>query len=128
MLSIALTSGSTQSGTAVSFKNTLNTNNNLIIDGSSIKILIPGIYEIVGTATVTSTAGGNYGLGIYANDELQGNASVSLATGASETTTTPLYGLVSVEETPISGYATINIMPVGTPTIVGGVVSIKKIS
>lgn len=128
MLLIDLTAGTTAANTAIPFTESINTNNNLNISNSNILVLIPGIYEVSGNATVTSTSADDYGLGIYANDELQGIESVNLATGASETTTIPVYGVINIKETPVLGYATINFMPVGAPTIVGGTISVKKIS
>lgn len=128
MLNVNLVAGNTTANTAVAITQAINTNNNLNISNNQIQVLNPGIYEIVGNATVTSSAADDYGLGVYANNELQGIESVNLATGASETTTIPIYAVVNIINTTVNGYATIAFMPVGAPVIVGGNISVKKVS
>lgn len=128
MLTFNLVASNTTANTAVAISQTINTNNNLNISNNQIQVKTPGYYEIIGNAIITSTAADEYGIGVYANNSSQGTASYNVATGASETTTIPIYSVVNIISTSESGYATIELMPVGTPTIVGGTISIKKIS
>lgn len=128
MLTISLTAGTTSNNVPVGFSEIINTNNNVRINNSNVEVLVPGIYEVVGVANVTSTAADDYGLAIYANNELIGIENVNLATGASESTTIPIYATVTIEQSTTSGYVELSIMPVGAPTIVGGILSFKRIN
>lgn len=128
MLQLQTVAGTTTANTPINISVVDNTNNNLKVSVNTVSVLIPGYYEVIGSVTVESTIAGDYGISVFANDELQGNPSIALATGASEEVTVPIYVIIEVTDTSVSGYATINLMPVGAPTIIGGTVSIKMIS
>ena len=127
MISINLVSGTTTDSTPISFTLSEKSNEKIAISGNDLLIKEAGFYEITGMATVTSSETGDYGLAIYANDNLLGIQSINEATASGETSTIPLNAIANVTKTNTSGFATINIMPVSAPTIVSGIVSIKKI-
>jgi len=124
MIVVGLATGTT-STTAIGLSEVLNTNSNVSLSGNTVSILIPGVYEIIGDATVTSTTSGETGLGVYV-DGTSSASGVFDATGASETNSIMVYDVIDVTNA-TSGYVAVTIMPVNAPTIVSGSVSIKKI-
>lgn len=64
---------------------------------------------------------------VNVNGSVNGNPAINDATGASETTTVPIYSSFVIDKSNTSGYVTVSLTPVGAPTIVGGTVSVKKL-
>lgn len=125
MVSLKLTAGIATN--PLSFTVDVNTNSSLIVNGNSVQITIPGIYEVVGAVTAESSASGAYGLSVYANGSAYASPFINLAAAGDEETTIPVYAVVDIVENNVSGYATITFVPTGAPTIVSGTISIKRI-
>ena len=128
MIVLSLNSGATTVGTPIGIKSIYNTNGNTIVEGNTVKITQPGLYEIQGTTTVTSTAANVFGVYVDINGTRYGSQGESTATADGKTTTVTLYTSVEVRDTAQYGYVTVSFMPIGNATIVDGTVSIKKIN
>ena len=128
MLTINFSSAtSTTTGVPLIFTKGISTNNNLIIDGTSIEVHEPGLYEVVGSIDVSSSGAGTYGAAIYADDELQGIQSLKKASASGEVVTTPLYAVIDVKKGSDNKFVKITFLPLGEPVVTDGYVSIKKI-
>lgn len=128
MIVLNLTPGATTDSTPIGVKTIYNTNRNTIVEGNTIKITQPGLYEIQGTTTVTSTATNVFGAYVDINGTRYGSQGESTAAAVGKTTTVTLYTAVEVRDTAQYGYVTVSFMPIGNATIVDGTVSIKKIN
>lgn len=126
MIILNLSPGTTSTD-KVGFSIVLNTNNNIKENDSTIQFLEPGLYEINGIATITSTGSGNYGLKIQTNDEVDKMEAYNKASASDETTTIPLHCVIEVDRKLNGKIASVSIIPVGSPTIVSGNMSIVRI-
>lgn len=122
-LEVGLTATSTPIGIQVENE----TNKNIYVNNDIFYIKETGVYEICGTATVESTGTGNYGSAIYSESKQIANNFINEATASGELSTIPIYAVVEIIKSQSNGYAELSILPVGTPTIVSGTISIKRI-
>lgn len=128
MLLCKLIAGATADDTPTTIAVVTNTNNNVQIANNKVLFKEAGWYEIIGVVTVTSTVAGEYGVCLNANGVPVSAQSVGLATGADETVTLPVYGVVDITNCPLNEIASVEVMPIGAPTIVDGNVSVKLLS
>lgn len=129
MILCDMTPATMTTGVAVGLTETYNTNNNLELVADAIQIKQPGFYEIIGEATVTSGAAGNYGVMVNINDEPYGTESYAKAAEASEIVTIPIYAVANVVSADAEDFVEVTFTPVGTsPVLVQGTISIKRLS
>lgn len=105
-----------------------NTNTNINVKNNSAQITTPGIYEIVGEVNATSTAQGDFGIYIFNNGDAYGNAYTAYAAATDLSYTIPIYTAIDVINSSSDDFVTLTFVPTGTPDIVNGTISIKKIS
>jgi len=127
MVIMQLATGTTTAATPISFSSAIKTNDDLIVNSDSVEVPIPGIYEVCGDVTLTSAGEGNYGVTVCADGADIGNKSINKASASGEISTVPVYGICKIERTSETGYVAITVVPVGTPTIGGSQVTIKRI-
>lgn len=113
---------------SLAFDVAMRTNNNISVDGNDLVFEVPGLYEITGEVNFTTTTTSNTGIKIDTEDGNIGNPSVISAPSSGSTTATiPIYAVVNVEPSSDSNFVRAYFVPVGSPTIVNGQISIKQI-
>lgn len=127
MVTLSLVLDATTADTPIGIAESKSTNNNIIVNSNKVQITQPGVYEISGNAVLTSGAKENTGLKVNVNDKLLGNASMFSASAASEIDTVPINNTFEVKASDTSGYVKVEFLPIGTPTINGSTIIIKKI-
>lgn len=128
MILCNITSGAMTTGVPVGLVEVYNTNGNVVMTDDTFKVKTPGFYELIGEATVTSGAAGEYGLDIMVNDESYAYA-YSKATASGEIQTVPLYAVIEIVPADEEQFVEIALNPRGTtPSVVSGSVSIKRLS
>lgn len=127
MIILNITPSNASNGTPIHFSVELNTNNGLLYKNNSIDVITPGLYEIIGEATLESSDGVSTGLMIYADNNIVGDAATFKASASGEIQTVPLYAVINAKATNVNTHVNVDIMPVGSPVIVGGTFSMKLI-
>ena len=128
MIKLAMTAGTTTDITVIPITKVFNTNDNLSLSDNVVKVLQPGIYEVAGSATITSTATSSTGIAVWANGSQVDTSAVWTAEAVGETQTVPIYALLNVVRTTDAGNVLVQFVPTGNPTIVSGTIGIKLIS
>lgn len=127
MVVLNLFTGTVKDGSPLAINVTKMTNDKIKVNGNTLQLPIPGMYEVTGLATLTSTAEGNTGIGVYADGSLHGVASYFDATGVGDTDTIPVYDVLGVISSNVSGYVGITFESTGAPNVIGSVITIKQI-
>lgn len=130
MINAILVTGQPADDTPIPFivETTIPQNGNVVMgsDDSTLLIKEPGVYEITGVIQAKSTKTGIYGAYIAANVGQVGDTFHNSADDSGIVSTIPINAVLNVKPSE-SGYVEIQIMPIGSPVIDGGNVTIKRI-
>lgn len=127
MITLNVTAGTTTTNTPIGLSLGMNTNNKLELSNNSVVFKTPGIFEITGEVSLTNSSATATGISIYANGTAYGNQITYTAGSTTDNVIIPIYSVIEIDSSIINNYATVNFIPVGTPTIVNGLISIKEI-
>lgn len=128
MLTFELASGATTAATPISITKKLSTNDNLVIKDNKIVFIVPGVYEIKGNVTLSTSTDGNFGISIQSDTKTLDYDTI--ANSSSTTTnvkTVPVYHVVNVVESDDNNNLELKIVPIGTVEVVNGLLSVSKV-
>lgn len=128
MLTLELTSGATTAATPIAITKKLSTNDNLVIKDNKIVFIVPGVYEIKGNVTLSTSTEGNFGISIQSDTKTLDYDTI--ANSSSTTTnveTVPVYHVVNVVESDDNNNLELKIVPIGTVEVVNGLLSVSKV-
>lgn len=128
MLTFELASGATTAATPISITKKLSTNDNLVIKDNKIVFIVPGVYEIKGNVTLSTSTNGNFGISVQSDTKTLDYDTI--ANSSSTTTnveTVPVYHVVNVVESDDNNNLELKIVPIGTVEVVNGLLSVSKV-
>ena len=128
MLTLELTFGATTAATPIAITKKLSTNDNLVIKDNKIVFIVPGVYEIKGNVTLSTSTEGNFGISIQSDTKTLDYDTI--ANSSSTTTnveTVPVYHVVNVVESDDNNNLELKIVPIGTVEVVNGLLSVSKV-
>lgn len=128
MLTFELASGATTAATPISITKKLSTNDNLVIKDNKIVFIVPGVYEIKGNVTLSTSTNGNFGISVQSDTKTLDYDTI--ANSSSTTTnveTVPVYHVVNVVESDDNNNLELKIIPIGTVEVVNGLLSVSKV-
>ena len=128
MLTLELTSGATTAATPIAITKKLSTNDNLVIKDNKIVFIVPGVYEIKGNVTLSTSTEGNFGISIQSDTKTLDYDTI--ANSSSTTTnveTVPVYHVINVVESDDNNNLELNVVPIGTVEVVNGLLSVSKV-
>lgn len=128
MLTFELASGATTAATPISITKKLSTNDNLVIKDNKIVFIVPGIYEIKGNVTLSTSTNGNFGISLQSDTKTLDYDTI--ANSSSTTTnveTVPVYHVINVVESDDNNNLELKIVPIGTVEVVNGLLSVSKV-
>ena len=128
MLTFELASGATTAATPIAITKKLSTNDNLVIKDNKIVFIVPGVYEIKGNVTLSTSTNGNFGISLQSDTKTLDYDTIS---NSSSTTTNvetvPVYHVVNVVESDDNNNLELKIVPIGTVEVVNGLLSVSKV-
>lgn len=128
MLTFELASGATTAETPISIAKKLSTNDNLVIKDNKIVFIVPGVYEIKGNVTLSTSTNGNFGISLQSDTKTLDYDTIS---NSSSTTTNvetvPVYHVINVVESDDNNNLELKIVPIGTVEVVNGLLSVSKV-
>lgn len=128
MLTFELASGATTAATPIAITKKLSTNDNLVIKDNKIVFIVPGVYEIKGNVTLSTSTDGNFGISVQSDTKTLDYDTI--ANSSSTTTnveTIPVYHVVNVVESDDNNNLELKIVPIGTVEVVNGLLSVSKV-
>lgn len=128
MLTFELASGATIAATPIAITKKLSTNDNLVIKDNKIVFIVPGVYEIKGNVTLSTSTDGNFGISVQSDTKTLDYDTI--ANSSSTTTnveTVPVYHVVNVVESDDNNNLELKIVPIGTVEVVNGLLTVSKI-
>lgn len=128
MLTFELASGATTAATPIAITKKLSTNDNLVIKDNKIVFIVPGVYEIKGNVTLSTSTDGNFGISVQSDTKTLDYDTI--ANSSSTTTnveTVPVYHVVNVVESDDNNNLELKIVPIGTVEVVNGLLTVSKI-
>lgn len=128
MLTFELASGATTAATPIAITKKLSTNDNLVIKDNKIVFIVPGVYEIKGNVTLSTSTDGNFGISVQSDTKTLDYDTI--ANSSSTTTnveTVPVYHVVNVVESDDNNNLELKIVPIGTVEVVNGLLSVSKV-
>ena len=128
MLTLELTSGATTAATPIAITKKLSTNDNLVIKDNKIVFIVPGVYEIKGNVTLSTSTEGNFGISIQSDTKTLDYDTI--ANSSSTTTnveTVPVYHVINVVESDDNNNLELKVVPFGTVEVVNGLLSVSKV-
>lgn len=130
MLILNLIGSTSGNLTQVPFEVKANTNSNIETNSDNqIIFKQDGIYEVAGSFLAKSTASsGSFGMEMFYNNESYGIQYINTSSAANQQITLPIYQSFIVTKDDSNEFATIDFWPVGSAEIIGGNITVKKIS
>lgn len=128
MLTFELASGATTAATPIAITKKLSTNDNLVIKDNKIVFIVPGVYEIKGNVTLSTSTDGNFGISVQSDTKTLDYDTI--ANSSSTTTnveTVPVYHVINVVESDNNNNLELKVVPIGTVEVVNGLLTVSKI-
>lgn len=128
MLTFELASGATTAATPIAITKKLSTNDNLVIKDNKIVFIVPGVYEIKGNVTLSTSTDGNFGISIQSDTKtLDYDTIANASSTTTNVETVPVYHVVNVVESDDNNNLELKIVPIGTVEVVNGLLSVSKV-
>ena len=128
MLTFELASGATTASTPIAITKKLSTNDNLVIKDNKIVFIVPGVYEIKGNVTLSTSTDGNFGISVQSDTKtLDYDTIANSSPTTTNVETVPVYHVVNVVESDDNNNLELKIVPIGTVEVVNGLLSVSKV-